>query len=171
MNSSLNSDHNRFTTYKTNNSSEQANNNNFIYNQFDVLNNQQNMLPPTFQQNYQTKYNINAGLYGLRQPANYLYQPPNQDRYDFQGDFLHQKGINSHNSLTRYKTTYVNVNSRYRNKQTYSIVDDYIQLENNPVQFNSSSKLITINQDDHSFEVTDKIHLTGVPNYKKIYNT
>lgn len=136
--------------------------------QQDIIKNQN---VPNFQPNYQQMYNINAGLFGLRQPANYSYKPPNSDRYDFYGDFLNQKGINNFNSLPRYKSNYIHIDTRTLQKKTKSINENYIQLDTNPIEYKLFSNKIKVYYENHNLSVTDKVSIIGVPYVIKIYKT
>ena len=70
------------------------------------------------------------------------------------------------------KVTYVNIDSRFRNKYPQNIVEsNLITLPSNPIETTLNSTEIKINIPDHSFAVNDKILIQNVIGKNKILNS
>ena len=180
--SKLQTDHNRYANSNIGGINRNIDTDpNYVKQQLNILENRNQQIPSRFKPNYNTMYNINAGLFGIRQPADYLSKYDNNqsgndskskdDRYDAYGDYLHQSGIKNLDTIPRYKSFFFNVDSRFRNKTTYNVLEKYYQLTSNPIIFTKNSSKIKIYHPNHEYNVSDKISIVGVPNIKKIYQS
>jgi len=61
-----------------------------------------------------------------------------------------------------FKTTYINIDSRFRNKESKSNTLDYCLMEKNPLKFKKDSKVLRINHKNHNFKVGDSIQIENV---------
>lgn len=110
---------------------------------------------------------------GMRtQKGMYITPPDNQtnmdqsyvsERYDPYTGFLHKKGlIDDGTNRRRFRTSYVDINSAYRNKRAFTRKSDAIQLVEDALDFNAGSTSVFVNHENHPFELGDLIALTGV---------
>jgi hypothetical protein len=100
-----------------------------------------------------------------------LYSGPNKD-YNKYIDYLSRRGYLNDNYKTRIYTNYINIDSRWRNKEPSLTKENDILLGNDPLTFTtailntivSSSKvnLLTITMPGHDFVPNDRITLSGV---------
>jgi hypothetical protein len=90
--------------------------------------------------NYTKLQTKNAGLFGLRHTPDYNSYNENDTKYDFYGNFLNESGINvNNNNITRYKTTYLNIDSNKRKKNINFTTDLNINLNINSLELNNNS--------------------------------
>jgi hypothetical protein len=72
----------------------------------------------------------------------------------------------------RYKTAYINIDSKYRQISPSSTLSDTYLLDKNPMSFNNNNKkLLTIKQNNHPFQVGDLIEITNVVGKQSVLNT
>lgn len=85
-----------------------------------------------------------------------------EDRYDPLLEMLSRSGSKKDETNFSQDVLYLDINSYYRDRSPYLVTDKEILLDNDPLVFENSSNLLTINLDNHNFEVGDRITLSGV---------
>lgn len=92
-----------------------------------------------------------------------VYVKPHENRYDPYTGFLHEKGLlDDGTNRRRFRTTFINIDSRYRQKKPLIETDSALLLESNPLDFTPRSQTLFISHKNHPFEVGDQITMTGV---------
>lgn len=71
----------------------------------------------------------------------------------------------------RIKSTYVDINSAFRNKVPIVQYDETILLENNPLSFKNNSNSLFIKHRNNGFDIGDNISVNGVVSQKYILRT
>ena len=85
------------------------------------------------------------------------------DRYEPYTGFLHKKGLlDDGTNRRRFRTHYIDINSRFRVTNPSLTVDDSILLSENPLDFAPNSNLVFVRHSGHAFENGDLITMTGV---------
>lgn len=93
-------------------------------------------------------------------------------KYDPHEDFLYKRGLMSDgHQRRRIKTTYLNIDSRFRNTKPSIFTDPAITLEHNPLKFTKGSDIMFINHRNHILVPTDQITLTGASTSKIVLRT
>jgi len=173
--SNLNSEHNRYTTehisgeqpFKFYDYQQEEQN---YENQSDVLKKRNDkMTPKNYNLPYEKMYTATPGLFGQRHAPDYNnIKNRKNDNYDILGEYFYKRGDKNFSSITRYYSHYINIDSRFRNKNSQYSTLNYIQLPTNPILLKNNSNLITIVTNNIiDLEVNDKISLIGLPNYSK----
>ena len=84
----------------------------------------------------------------------------NQPRYDQYIDYLFKNGLlDERDNRRRYKTHYLNINSKFRNKSPTIITESIFNLDKDPLKFTKDSSIIFIKHPDHCFKPCDLISL------------
>jgi hypothetical protein len=165
-NSSLNSNHNRYTT-KYNDEKQFDFNNELIdfKNQEKVINTNNKNVPSTFDLPFEKMYTATPGLHGQRFTPDYNnIKNRNSDKYDPLGYYLYNKGDRDFSSITRYNTYYLNIDSRLRNKYDNYQKINYQKLAKDPITTNVSipNTIIINTSSENNYEVNDRISLVGL---------
>jgi hypothetical protein len=118
------------------------------------------------QRNLNQALNINEDIH------KHKHKIKNQDAVDPYYNFLRDHGLlyDGYNKR-RYKTTYLNINSAFRNREPCVKLDEYISLDKDPICFKKDSNIVFIKHDDHEFEEGDMITLTCVTGKNVILRT
>jgi len=91
-----------------------------------------------------------------------VYLRRDSDRYNPYDDFQYKKGLMSDGyQLRRYKTTYVNIDSAFRNTNPAVFTEPVIKLPLNPLKFTNGSPIMNVMHPGHTFHTKDQITLTG----------
>lgn len=174
-NSGLNTNHNKYInnyiygessfTFGDDNKTDKKN----FDNQIDVLNKtNKTMIPQNYNLPYQKMYTATPGLFGQRHPPDYNNKGKKNDKYDFLGEYFYRTGDREFNSITRYYTHYLNIDSRMRNKTPLYADLDYVSLPNNPLELTFGSNELFIKTNNLiNINVNDKISLIGLYNSSK----
>jgi hypothetical protein len=164
-NSHLNSNHNRYTTDFN---EKQFDFNEEVLNykeQENIINNNNDSIPKTFDIPFEKMHTSMPGLYGKRFTPDYNnINNRNTDKYDPMGYYLYNKGDKDFTSITRYNTYYVNIDSRKRNKFNNYQKINYQKLINNPIRTQQdipNTIIININA-EYNYEINDRISLVGL---------
>lgn len=92
-----------------------------------------------------------------------IYMRQDDDRYDPYIGFLYKKGLlDDGRQKRRFRTQFINVDSRFRTKQPTQDLDEPFILENNPLDFNIRSKTVFVRHPNHPYEVGDLITMQNV---------
>jgi hypothetical protein len=93
-----------------------------------------------------------------------IYLKRHRNRYDPYIGFLEEKGlINDVINNRRFKSTYIDINSAYRQKVPQITTEKDVKLETDPIIFaKNQNNCVTISHRTHNFEVGDLIELTGI---------
>lgn len=93
-------------------------------------------------------------------------------KYNPYEDFLYKRGLMSDgNQRRRIKTTYLNIDSRFRNTKPAIFTDPAVTLEQNPLQFTKGSDIMFVNHKNHTLSPSDQITLTGASTEISILRT
>lgn len=85
------------------------------------------------------------------------------DRYDPYKNYLQTKGLDKYcESKSKYTTHYLNVDSSLRTRIPRNIKNDTIYLNNDPILLTYDSDLMFIKHFNHSYQIGDKIAITGI---------
>jgi len=136
-------------------------------NQEDVINKRnKQMVPDTYDTPYEKMYTANAGIIGTRHTPDYEnLKNRKSDRYDPIGDYLYKKGDRNFSSITRYKTHYINIDSRLRQKNPVYKRLDYVQMPPNCLTLTNNSDILEIYINNAIIlSPNDKISLKGLYN-------
>lgn len=136
-----------------------------IINQQKVIENNRDQYPDNYLPPYHDMISAIPGIFGDR-----LASRPNNtksDKYDALGDFLHKKGLSDRDQIKRYYTHYLNIDSSLRNTKTSEKTEMAVTLDHNPFTFTKDSNKLFINQQNHMFNVNDKISISGVSAIKR----
>ena len=98
---------------------------------------------------------------GIKTGKGVFLKPP-ESRYDLYDGFLHNKGLIEDDSVgRRYTTTYIDVNSAFRNKVASNITEEDFLLGNDPLDFNKGSNIVFIRHNNHTYQEGELITLDG----------
>ncbi len=164
-NSHLNSNHNRYTTDFN---EKQFDFNEEVLNykeQENIINNNNDNIPKTFDLPFEKMHTSMPGLYGKRFTPDYNnINNRNTDKYDPLGYYLYNKGDKDFTSITRYNTYYVNIDSRMRNKYENYQKINYLQLAKDPIRIiDIEPNTIIINvSSKYNYEVNDRLSIVGI---------
>lgn len=132
--------------------------------QLQILENNKSKYPENYTPPYNKMYQSMPGLIGSRDVhAN----PKESERFDPLGDFMYKKGLLDRDNTTRYIRSYLNIDSKYRNKTDSSIIPEWILLDSNPLSFNTLDTRLFISHPNHPYETGDKISITGIQQQSK----
>jgi hypothetical protein len=110
------------------------------------------------QKNFTTESNYDPG----RQKKD-VYLREDYDRYDDYIGYLYNRGLMQDGSqIRRYRTQYININSKFRQILPSLNTEDAIVLDVNPLNFNVNSDIVFINHPNNNFAVGDLITLERV---------
>lgn len=113
---------------------------------------------------------VQSGVIGSKtrkdKPRNYIPVDNREDRYDPYVGHLQKYGLTEEDNRNKRKVTYLNINSRDRDKNPSIISEESISLDNNPISFTDGSKVIFISHPNHSFSVNERIIMTGITTKK-----
>lgn len=100
--------------------------------------------------------------------SNPVIYPKNYDMYF---DYLQKKNINHINTQVVKKKTYINIDSSNRNLETFINTSEYIEIENNSLEFKNqtNSLKIYVPKAKTYFKENDYIILRGFKNYNIFY--
>lgn len=141
-----------------------------------VLDNQKKEIPETYNIPFEKRYTMVPGLMGIRKQPDYnnieKQNEKRKDKYDLLAEYLYNRNDTEFNSLTRYISNYINIDSRFRNKQSQFTNINYIGLVNNPLLIQDSNKknIISIKIDSikiGEYKINDLISLIGIQDIKK----
>jgi hypothetical protein len=88
----------------------------------------------------------------------------NNERYQPYADFLNKKGLSDRDNTVHFDVNYLNIDSSQRNNSAVIDLEETINLTNNPLTINKNSNLLIVNHIGHTFEINDKITLSGISN-------
>ncbi len=174
----------KFTQQHVGGKNKLPNQKEYIKIQSDLLNDLDKKLPPNIRRstiintNTQSSPNVNYSTYNLNVPQSPTTEPnpsinarnvPNlnrptkkTDRYDPYEDYLYKRGLTGEDTIRRFKTNYLNIDSAYRVKDPFVNLDDIYTLPNNPIDFNQNSKTIFINHPQNPYQIGDLIVINNV---------
>lgn len=126
------------------------------------VNNTDSTISNTVNQNFKGGYQTQKGLYFR----------PESTRYDSYEGFLHKKGLlDDGTNRRRFKTTYINIDSKFRIREPSSQVEDAFLLLQDPLTFRKGSNTIFVNHPNSNYEEGDLITLTGATARQTILRT
>jgi len=102
-----------------------------------------------------------------------LYFKPNDNRFDPYIGFLHDKGLIDidNTNKRRYKTEYLDINSKFRKTEPITIKENIYLLNQNPIKFTQGSNLISITHNNNEYIDGDLISLSGIKPSQYIIRT
>lgn len=145
-----------------------------LNNQSSQQGSQQSSQQQSSQQGSQQQSSLQGSLQQNRQQdlKSDVYLRRDGDRYDPYDGYLYSAGLkNDGHQLRRYKSTYIDINSAFRNTEPSLKTDDAILLGKDPLVFSNDSDIVSINQPGHSFQVNDPITLLGAVGKLSILRT
>jgi len=143
------------------------NNQEYINNQKKILSDNNRYIPPNVRynksENTVTSKNIGYNGYNNNQIKQDIYMKNDHDRFDPYENYLYQKGLlTDGDTLRRFRTNYINIDSRQRITLPSSDLEESISLDTNPIDFDAGSDRVFIKHDGHNFEVGDLITLDNI---------
>ncbi len=101
-----------------------------------------------------------------------VYMRGLDERYDPYTAFLYNKGLlNDGTTIRRFKTLYIDINSKFRNTMPTLQLSDTVQLDRDPLDFNVNSKTLFIRQNFHNFEVGDLVTIMNAIGKQAVLRT
>lgn len=101
----------------------------------------------------------------------YKNKTDNNDRYNAYNDFKEKRGIKDSDTYKNKTVTYVNIDSKFRNKKPYLNIDSEYKLEKDPITFYEDSNQIFIKHIGHTYTKDTRIILKNVSTKKIIIRT
>ena len=93
---------------------------------------------------------------------NYTPIDNRKDRYDPYIGHLQKYGLTEEENRNKRKVTYLNINSKDRDRDPSIISEESVTLDTNPISFTNGSKTIFVTHIGHTFSKNDRITLTGI---------
>lgn len=94
----------------------------------------------------------------------------NDNRYDLYRDYQYKRGVYKGDSVIRYNTYNININSAYRRKEPIVNIDKELRLCENPLKFEENRLVIDVGV-EHGLNAGDKINIYGLKYIKKTIRT
>lgn len=82
--------------------------------------------------------------------------------YDYVGEYRASLGLNKGETSVKYQQHYINIDSRHRTTEPTVDKGDFHILDNNPITFVAGSNDLYFADEDHGYEVGDRITVNGV---------
>lgn len=124
----------------------------YVQDQLRVLKSENKNLPPD------ARYQLN----GQNDPSNVYLRDP-KPKYNLYDGFIYNNGLMQDSPQIRnFVTTFVDINSQFRNKKTNIITEEPILLESDPLEFTNNSSRLFIHHPSSHLSVGDRVTLTGV---------
>lgn len=112
--------------------------------------------------NTTNSYTATPGLFGIR------HNNPIQNNNEKINEYLYKRGDKHFSSITRYNTSYLTINSRFRQKEPIYNSLNYIKLPKNPLKIEYGNNKLYIQTDNLlNLNPNDKIALIGLANITK----
>jgi hypothetical protein len=92
------------------------------------------------------------------------------NKYDLYQDYQYKKGVYKGESVVRYNTYNININSACRRKEPIVKIDKELRLCENPLKFEENRLVIDVGA-EHGLTVGDKINIYGLKYVKKTIRT
>lgn len=117
-----------------------------------------------------TPYRIN-NFATYVEDVNYSNPPIYPKEYDMYFEYLQKKNLNSINTQVVKQKEFINIDSTYRNTQTFLNIEKYINLEDYSLEFNNEKNYfkIYLEKANEKFEKNNYIILRGYQNYNNYY--
>ena len=113
------------------------------------------------QGNISSGYGLNNSNIGYGKKDVYLRK--DADKYDPYSGYLYGRGLMSDgNQRRKIISTFIDINSKFRNTKPSITTNPASQLPPNPLGFTNGSNVITVNHPNNGFSINDFITLTGV---------
>lgn len=101
-----------------------------------------------------------------------VYGREDHIRYDPYDGFLFKKGLmDDGTNRRRFRTIYINIDSRFRIIDPSATVDDATILNVDPLNFTANSATVFVNHPNHPFTIGDLIQITNVVGKNAILRT
>lgn len=160
---------------------------NYVKQQMDLIRNSKTKLPPQHHtthkettgpnsagqfvnQNVNLSRSLNTGGAGVQTKKGIYLN--NNERFDPYDGYLNDRGLlDDGTNRRRFKTFYINIDSRFRDLQPSSTTEDTLLLANNPLDFQPNSNVIFIRHEGHPYEEGDLITLDGATSVFSIRRT
>lgn len=92
-----------------------------------------------------------------------VYMREDYDRYDDYTGYIYNHGLLQDGSQSRrFRTNYININSKFRQTLPSLVTNDPVLLANNPITFSTGSNIIFISHPNNSYTQGDLITISGV---------
>lgn len=148
------------------------NNQQYIDNQTKLIKAGDKLLPPNIRQDKYNEQDRNISDNKGSGKRRDIYMRGLDDRYDPYTGFLYNRGLlNDGTSIRRFKTIYIDINSKFRNTTPSLQLSDTVVLDKDPLDFNINSKILFIKHNYHNFEVGDLISIMNVVGKQAVLRT